>query len=208
VAQARKHRWGNTLPEGAEHARELLLDAAERCFERWGPAKTSLDDIAAEAHVSRVTVYRYLGSRADLFIALAIRKLHRASDQKLGRDQPAALALADFLLLGRDFVQSYAEPGLIDILASSSELTQHSREGYLEWLDEMKARGEVRDDLDVEDAVDWVLWIRTAVWLDNTTDRDHLAHLLTTYFAPTVTKPAPVSASVPRKRAVKASRPA
>ena len=187
MVQRRKHRWGNTLPEGADHARDLLLDAAERCFERWGPAKTSLDDIAAEAHVSRVTVYRYLGSRADLFIALAIRKLHRAHDAKLGRDQPAALALADYLLLGRDFVQSYAEPGLIEILSTSSELSEHSREGYLEWLQEMRSRGEVRDDIDLDDAVDWVLWMRTAVWSDATTDRDHLAHLLTRYFAPTVT---------------------
>ena len=34
MAQARKHRWGNKLPEGAEHARELLLDAAERWWEQ------------------------------------------------------------------------------------------------------------------------------------------------------------------------------
>ena len=200
--QKRKHRWGNTLPEGAEHARDLLLDAAERCFERWGPAKTSLEDIAAEAHVSRVTVYRYLGSRADLFIALAIRKLHRAHERKVGRDQPAALALADFLLLGRDFVQSYAEPGLVDILATSSELTEHSREGYLEWLQEMRSRGEVRDDIDLDDAVDWVLWMRTAVWSDATTDRDHLAHLLTRYFAPTVTTE-PAAATAGGRRGAK-----
>ena len=53
---------------------------------------------------------------------------------------------------------------------------------------EMRSRGEVRDDIDLDDAVDWVLWMRTAVWSDATTDRDHLAHLLTRYFAPTVTQ--------------------
>jgi AcrR family transcriptional regulator len=200
VDQKRKHRWGNTLPKGTEQARDLLLDAADRCFERWGPAKTSLDDIAAEAQVSRVTVYRYLGSRADLFIALAIRNLHRAQDQKRGHDQPAALALAEFLLTGRDFVQSYAEPGLVDILATSSDLAEHSREGYLEWLHEMKTRGEVRGDIDINDAVDWVLWIRTAVWSDAATDRDHLAHMLTQYFAPTVTTAGPGAATTAARR--------
>ena len=191
MVQKREHRWGNALPEGAEQARDLLLDAAERCFERWGPAKTSLDDIAAEAHVSRVTVYRYLGSRADLFIALAIRGLHRAIDGKRGRDQPAALAIAEFLLLGRDFVQSYGEPGLIEILANSAELTEHGRAGYLAWMQAMKTQGELRDDIDIEDAVEWVLWMRTAVWSDATTDRDQLARLLTRYFAPTITTEVP-----------------
>ena len=44
----------------AAEARELLLDATERCFERYGIAKTTIDDIADEAGVSRGTVYRYV----------------------------------------------------------------------------------------------------------------------------------------------------
>jgi AcrR family transcriptional regulator len=42
----------------ADQLERRMVDAALRCVERWGLAKTTLDDIAREAGVSRATVYR------------------------------------------------------------------------------------------------------------------------------------------------------
>ena len=42
----------------ADDAERRLVEAAERCIVRWGIRKTSLDDIARDAGVSRATVYR------------------------------------------------------------------------------------------------------------------------------------------------------
>jgi AcrR family transcriptional regulator len=42
----------------ADELERRMVDAALRCVERWGLAKTSMDDIAREAGVSRATVYR------------------------------------------------------------------------------------------------------------------------------------------------------
>lgn len=47
--------------------REQILAAATRAFARSGFAATSLDDIAAEAHVSRVILYRHFESKTDLY---------------------------------------------------------------------------------------------------------------------------------------------
>src|SRR5262245_58068021 len=50
---------------------ERVLDAAKVCCERWGRAKTTVDDIAAEARCSRATIYRlFPGGRDNLFEAL------------------------------------------------------------------------------------------------------------------------------------------
>ncbi len=45
----------------------MLLDAARACIERLGVAKTGLTDVAAEAGVTRQTVYRYFDDADDLF---------------------------------------------------------------------------------------------------------------------------------------------
>jgi AcrR family transcriptional regulator len=59
--------------------RDALAEAALRCIARWGLAKTTLEDVAREAGLSRATVYRALpgGGKEALFAALADRELTR-----------------------------------------------------------------------------------------------------------------------------------
>lgn len=54
-----------------------LLAAALRVFERYGVRKTTLEDIAKEAGVSRSTVYRAVGTKADIQDALTREHLTR-----------------------------------------------------------------------------------------------------------------------------------
>jgi AcrR family transcriptional regulator len=51
--------------------RERLLQATYDCVARWGLAKTTIEDAAREAGVSRATVYRYFpGGRDELLSAV------------------------------------------------------------------------------------------------------------------------------------------
>ena len=55
-----------------------ILDAAKVCTERWGIARVSVDDIAAEASVSRATLYRmFPGGKDVVFDALRVRELEQ-----------------------------------------------------------------------------------------------------------------------------------
>ncbi|HUY86214.1 MAG TPA: TetR/AcrR family transcriptional regulator [Acidimicrobiales bacterium] len=42
-----------------------IIEAAHKCFSRWGVTKTTVDDIGKQAGVSRATVYRYFPSGRD-----------------------------------------------------------------------------------------------------------------------------------------------
>jgi AcrR family transcriptional regulator len=62
--------WGGLpAPVSDTEARSRLVDAARRCFERFGFEKTSLSDVAAEAGVTRRTVYRYFDNTDELLRA-------------------------------------------------------------------------------------------------------------------------------------------
>jgi AcrR family transcriptional regulator len=53
-----------------------ILDATKACCVRWGISKVTVDDIAAEAGVSRATLYRmFPGGKDVLFEAMRVRGL-------------------------------------------------------------------------------------------------------------------------------------
>jgi AcrR family transcriptional regulator len=60
-------------PASTGDAGERILAAAERCIERHGVYKTTMDDIASEVGMSRPSVYRYFADRDDLLIELITR---------------------------------------------------------------------------------------------------------------------------------------
>jgi len=68
-----------------------ILDAAAVCFGRRGVRRTTIEDIAAEAGVSRITVYRQIGNRDEI----VLRALLGVTDRFLQRAQPRLLACAD-----------------------------------------------------------------------------------------------------------------
>ena len=53
----------------APDARTRILEAAYACVARWGMAKTSVEDAAREAGVSRATVYRHFPGGKDELLA-------------------------------------------------------------------------------------------------------------------------------------------
>ena len=57
--------------------REQILGAATRAFARAGFSATSLDDVAAEAGITRVILYRHFESKADLYRAVLDRARNR-----------------------------------------------------------------------------------------------------------------------------------
>ena len=110
--------------------REQILDAATRAFARTGFAATGLDEIAAEASITRVLLYRHFDSKADLYGAVLDRACQRLEDRVGGDDFdeqaiPALLraAAADpdaFRLLFRHAAREPEFRGRMDGLAAAS----------------------------------------------------------------------------------------
>ncbi|WP_132992801.1 TetR/AcrR family transcriptional regulator [Gordonia zhaorongruii] len=67
----RTRGWQGNLPQDADEAQARILQAASRCVERFGLQKTRLADVAAEAGVTRQTVYRYFSSVNEMLSAVA-----------------------------------------------------------------------------------------------------------------------------------------
>ncbi len=61
--------WGN-----AKESKQVIVDAAARCFQQYGPQRTSMDDIAEAAGISRKTLYRVFEDRPKLIQAVLLSR--------------------------------------------------------------------------------------------------------------------------------------
>ena len=82
-----------------DDARERILAAAERCIDRHGIRKTTMDDVASEVGLSRPSVYRYFADRDDLLVELIARHA-RAINERAQKSISRQSSLPDQLIEG------------------------------------------------------------------------------------------------------------
>lgn len=167
-------RWGDKAPTGVADARERLVVAADACISRFGTAKTTLDDVAAEANVSRATVYRYFGNREELVLAVMLRELQRSYDRSLHEfvdhvtgpaDAAAAVADAAAYLLatirGNPKLGSFLAPGprsaLTTVNGAAEAFFGAVADELRPYLDVARSRGVLRADVELDDIAEWIV---------------------------------------------------
>jgi AcrR family transcriptional regulator len=160
------------MSQVAREGNERWLDAAESCYTRFGPAKTTVEDVAQAAGVSRATLYRHFKSRDELLLAVIVREAARLA------------AEAEILLRRFDDVGSWIVEGmllclreiprrpLLAALFAPEEVGSASRlvltsERLLEigadilrpMFEPARRRGLLRESVEIEALIEWVLRI-------------------------------------------------
>ncbi len=130
--------------------RELLLAAATRAFARRGFAATSLDDVAREAGVSKVILYRHFESKADLY-----RAVLRRSEERL----TAAVGEGEFTMdtIGVLLATAAEDPDGFRLLFRHAAREPEFRAEMDRFQAESVAAAE-RQLRNVIEAPDWVMW--------------------------------------------------
>jgi AcrR family transcriptional regulator len=165
------------MPQGTE-VRARIVDAAEDCFARYGVAKTTVEDIAAAAGLSRATVYRsFAGGRDEVILAVVLRDLRRFLDRLSGRlrgERSLPDAIVEGVVDAVAFVRG--EPHIAALLApDAAGHTQAAVVGGVQHLLHLCAdyvrphfgaaqrQGTLRTDISVEGAVEFLFRIITSL---------------------------------------------
>jgi AcrR family transcriptional regulator len=141
-----------------------VVDAARRCFARYGFRKTSMDDVAGDAGVAKGTVYLYCQNKQDLYVRAVesdvqewMASLASAVDDP---DRPALEILVEMATRDALFVESH--PLAADLLTGATDAHVPAHAGRLDDLRRLGlsqviavlelgvAQGTFRADLDVE----------------------------------------------------------
>jgi AcrR family transcriptional regulator len=154
---------------GRRPTAERVLIAAERCFARHGIAKTTMDDIAREAGVTRPTIYRYFPDRDTLLMAAMDRRFHGGMERarKYIQSRPSFTdKIVDgliYLIEAGDndpLAQAMLSPDQLAtgtaLLGASGEGARMTRELWEPILLAAQEAGEMRHDLDPVQACAWL----------------------------------------------------
>lgn len=152
---------------GATGTADRIVDAAYRCFDRYGVTKATMEDIASTAGVTRATVYKYFPSREHVLariVALEIDKVNAELRARFVRRASIEESLTECLLLVvraaarnhylRGTLQS---PEYLSTVADPrSDEHRRQRHWWSRLLDEAAQAGELAADLDRDQIVSWL----------------------------------------------------
>ncbi len=91
-----------------EEQRASILDAAEKLFLQDGLENTTMVDIARQAGITKVTLYRYFANRDEIALAIHVRMLGRIASQ-LEQDEGAELTLEGQRRRAQAMIRSFGE---------------------------------------------------------------------------------------------------
>lgn len=125
--------------EEAQLTRSLLLDAAERLFSERGVARTTLNDIASAAGVTRGAVYWHFQNKTDLIHALwdqAVLPLEASFEELLQTmpNDPLGRLRAKAITVLNEVVHNDRTRNFMSIVLLKCEYVEEAggwREGYL-----------------------------------------------------------------------------
>jgi AcrR family transcriptional regulator len=149
-------------------ARERLLDAAEICLKEHGIRRTTMAMVAEQAGVSRAWLYRHFPDKPTLVGAAVVRLDEAFWDEahaRIRRQKGLARKVAEAVRMSRAHEPPLAlqlreqEPEEF-ALAVGKELQQAMPgmgDFWHPYLAEARDAGEVRADLDVPRAAEWVI---------------------------------------------------
>jgi AcrR family transcriptional regulator len=144
---------------------ERFLHAGMRCIQRLGLNATTMDDIAAEAGVKRITLYRQFGSRANLIRAIVKNRFDAFNRRFARRMQPSedfGTLLEEYLrasmrLAIRNPFTRDAIRGRLDFTSPGQPLHTAAREFWAPLIAVAQQAGGVNPDLDIDATSQWIL---------------------------------------------------
>jgi AcrR family transcriptional regulator len=188
-----------------DHPRQRIIEAAYACVARKGIAKTTIEDAAREAEVSRATVYRtFPGGRVELINAVVawatVEFFARLYEQVQGAENleqvmERGIMFAHRSIVEHEVLQRVMQTEPEKLLPALTFESIRIRGGIAEFLVPFLEQRGVADGVDLEDAADFlarmVLSYMSAPGRWDLDDPDQVAELVRAELLPGVVTPEP-----------------
>lgn len=185
-------------------SREQVLQAALRCFKKYGIERTRIIDVADEASISRQSIYRLFATREELLEQIAADRI-LALGAKLTVHFEKYETLTEALIEGsiRSVKLGQRDSLLSDLVTrvdthsfdqfmfgGTPEVHQHMLGLWGPILDRARASGELRKGISNEHAVEWIRNVHALVSLRDDYDEEKQRRVLMDFLVPSLVRDA------------------
>jgi len=149
-----------------------IVNAAGHCFQKWGIARTRIEDVAEEVGIARPHIYRHFESKEAIVHAVVLREIrhhHLRLAERFPLRGPAEPLILGSLVSGivdaaQDsdtafLVRSDGASLTARMLASSEDVVAEVDRHWIPLLEYARRRGELREDVDIAAATRWLSFI-------------------------------------------------
>jgi AcrR family transcriptional regulator len=156
-------------PRRGRTIQQVLFEAVHECFVRYGPEKTSIEDVASSAGLSRRTVYRYFRTRDELvaaYVGWGAGRFHELARTRLDRLATFEAQMVELAVLSRSQTARAGDFAGIEVGAAtvaffvgtmhSEPMLRRSLDFLVPYVRAAQARREVRADVDPAQAAEWI----------------------------------------------------
>ena len=175
--------------EESEITREQILDAALTIFSSKGYSRTTLNDIAKEAGLTRGAVYWHFGGKAETYSVLVEERLSKVTQvlrNIFNNDSSPEKKIQKLLITSMKYVEEYADYRAImqltlfktEVIDEVEEMMKTKKGGTIKIISEITniidkgiALGQFREDLDSKSAAISTIGLingMISLWLMNT----------------------------------------
>lgn len=192
-------RSTSRLGTDPETVRASIVQSAIACFDAYGISKTTMDDIASRAGVSRPTLYRFFADRDALILAVIVSRsqsLLASARARFDRYADFSELLVEGLLWlvekGRrdPYVRMFVSPEHMDlanrVLGTGDGAALATAELWRPYLESAIEEGAVSTGLDVDEACRWLMHVQLILVgrVDLEADPDALREMLRSFVLP------------------------
>jgi AcrR family transcriptional regulator len=155
---------------------DKALAAAQRCFVRFGLEKTTMEDIASEAGLSRATIYRYFNSKMEIAEEIGLRGVAAINATVLTQIAPLtdavprlveAIATSIEFVMRDDYLRGLLtgemRPVMQGLRRHSQGIDELTRARYEPLLYAAIAAGDLSASLAVDEVIDWIMLVEIAL---------------------------------------------
>lgn len=145
-----------------------IVDSARHCFETLGVRGTRIEDIAAQANLSRQTVYKYFGGKEDIVDRIGLLEMAKVNEEiraQIGKTSGFAEKITEAIVVSVEI--SRENPYLRRTIGDAELMPRYpNRDAPLfrwqrtlwdRFLLSAQARGELAADLGIDEVVRWIL---------------------------------------------------
>lgn len=188
----------------SERSNEMLgriLRAARACFARYGVHRTSMNDVAQAAGVSRQTLYNTISGRQELIEAVVVLRIEEMSEelrtvleaQPTFVDAIVETSLASVELARKDpeltnLVETATTIRLFEIIAGPFPAIHDAVARLFKPLfEQARQAGDLRADVTDDELVDWIRAVYLSLILRADLDAEAIRRVVRTFLVPSMT---------------------